>query len=160
MLKILLMIFTITLAVPARALAADFQAGLKAYDAGDYRTALQIWTPLAESDHSTAQYNLGFMYEHGLGVSQNWSLAVLWYREAASNFNPGAMFNLGVIYGNGIGVSRDLLHAYMWFSLSAELGVENGAQNKAVVSQLLTHQQLEAARRLVDTCKGSAYQAC
>ena len=39
--------------------AQDFQKGLAAYQAGDYATALQEWTPLAEAGNADAQYNLG-----------------------------------------------------------------------------------------------------
>ncbi len=56
---------TLMLAKPAW---ADFQAGVDAYERGDYDTALKEWRPLAEQGHAQAQLNLGIMYSQGLGV--------------------------------------------------------------------------------------------
>ncbi len=44
---------------------ADFQAGLDAYDRGDYDTALKEFRPLAERGKAVAQWSLGIMYERG-----------------------------------------------------------------------------------------------
>ncbi|WP_435229433.1 hypothetical protein ACMAZE_12060 [Pseudopelagicola sp. nBUS_20] len=46
-------------------LAQDFDKGFKAYQAGDYATALQEWRPLAEQGNADAQFNLGNMYYSG-----------------------------------------------------------------------------------------------
>ena len=48
----------------------DFQAGMEAYKAGDYATALKKWNPLAEQGNAEAQYGLGYMYNNGLGVTR------------------------------------------------------------------------------------------
>ena len=55
------------------ATAQDFQKGFAAYQAGDFATALQEWTPLAEQGNSTAQYALGVMYDNGYGVPQDYA---------------------------------------------------------------------------------------
>ncbi len=39
-------VLVLTLALPAPVLAADFVAGVAAYDRGDYATALKEWRPL------------------------------------------------------------------------------------------------------------------
>ena len=48
--------------------SADFQAGLDAYNSGDYATALKEWRPLAETGDADAQNNLGVMYDSGYVV--------------------------------------------------------------------------------------------
>jgi len=48
--------------------AAEFDAGAKAYNRGDYATALRIFRQLAEQGDAKAQIKLGFMYDTGLGV--------------------------------------------------------------------------------------------
>ena len=63
--------------------AADFDKGLQAAQAGDFKTALAEWTPLAEQGNVKAQYNLGIMYQHGEGVSENDKTAMRWYTLAA-----------------------------------------------------------------------------
>ena len=49
----------------------------------DYATALREFEPLAKQGHARAQTNLGWMYDKGLGVPQNYETAVKWYTLAA-----------------------------------------------------------------------------
>jgi len=57
---------------------ADFQAGMDAYNQGDYATALKEWRPLAEQGNADAQFNLGVVYSKGQGVSQDYIQAHMW----------------------------------------------------------------------------------
>tara|TARA_B100000780_G_scaffold263065_1_gene216693 strand:+ start:37 stop:243 length:207 start_codon:yes stop_codon:yes gene_type:complete len=61
----IILAFLMTLSSPVA--AQDFQKGSAAYQAGDFATALQEWTPLADAGDATAQYNLGIMYRQGQG---------------------------------------------------------------------------------------------
>ena len=61
----------------------DYQDGRKAYNRGDYTTALKELRPLAEQGHAGSQYLLGYMYYKGRGVGQDGEEAVKWVREAA-----------------------------------------------------------------------------
>ena len=54
-----------------------FAAGYKAFQAGDFRAALENWRPLAAGGEARAQYNLGVMYADGRGVAQNTAEALL-----------------------------------------------------------------------------------
>jgi hypothetical protein len=54
---------------------ADFQAGLAAYDQGDYATALKEFLPLAQQGDVKAQFNMGILYEKGQGVPQDFQEA-------------------------------------------------------------------------------------
>ena len=65
------------------AFSADFQKGLKAYQQGDYTTALKEWESLAEQGHDESQGNLGRMYHQGKGVPLNDETAVKWLKLAA-----------------------------------------------------------------------------
>ena len=42
--------------------AADFAAGVEAYQKGDYATALKEWQPLADQGGSAAQFNIWLLY--------------------------------------------------------------------------------------------------
>ena len=77
---------------------AHFYEGLAAYNRGDYATAFEEWLTVAEHGDAGAQYNLGFMYDHGQGVPQDYAEAVRWYRLAAGQGNADAQFNLGLMY--------------------------------------------------------------
>ena len=51
--------------------SGDFDKGQTAYEKGDYKTALRIWTPLAEQGYAWAQTYLGLMYARGRGRNKN-----------------------------------------------------------------------------------------
>ena len=55
--------------------SADFYKGFLAYNNGDYATALEEWTPLAEQGDAQAQSFLGVMYDNGEGVLQDYKTA-------------------------------------------------------------------------------------
>ena len=78
MLKLIRCAAVVAILAPACAASQDFDAGVRALDAGDYATALQEWRPLAEQGDAAAQYNLGLMYHHGDGVTQDHAEAVPW----------------------------------------------------------------------------------
>ena len=67
------------------AVAADLSKGLKAYNSGDFKTALAEWTPLAEQGYAKAQTNLGVMYEFGDGVLTDTKRAYMWYNLGSYN---------------------------------------------------------------------------
>ena len=66
-----------------------------AYQRHDYATALRLLQPYAAQGDASAQYNLGLMYEKGLGVPQDYNEAVKLYRLAAAQGNAPAQSNLG-----------------------------------------------------------------
>ena len=83
--------------------AADFAAGVEAYERGDYATALREFRPLAEQGDAAAQFNLGLMYANGEGVPEDDIQAVFWWRQAAEQGDADAQLNLGVMYSLGEG---------------------------------------------------------
>ena len=66
--------------------------------------------------------NLGWCYERGHGVPQDWKQAVEWYRRAAQAGNTVAMGNLGWCYEKGKGVEKDPEAAVSWYRQGAERG--------------------------------------
>ncbi len=72
---------------------AGFQAGVEAYNRGDYATALKEWRPLAEQGDASAQHNLGWMYHLGQGVPQDDVQARMWLNLAAAQGNELARIN-------------------------------------------------------------------
>jgi hypothetical protein len=62
---------------------------------------------------------LGFRYENGLGVPQNYIAAVDLYRRAAELGDTFAQCRLGLSYDKGHGVRQDFILAYKWLDLAA-----------------------------------------
>ncbi len=87
---------------------AGFQAGVDAYDRGDYETALKEFLPLAEQGLALAQLNLGLMHGQGQGVPKDYVLAHMWANLAAAQGNENAI------------KSRDILEKLMTTAQLAE----------------------------------------
>jgi TPR repeat protein len=64
----------------------------------------------------------GFMYANGVGVSQDFVLAMQWYRRAAEAGDAEANCYIGELYENGQGVSRDYRQAMGWYRKAADAG--------------------------------------
>lgn len=127
-----------------------FEAGVAAYDRGNYETALKALQPLAEAGNPAAQSDLGVMYEKGQAVSQDYEEAARWYRMAAEQGYAPAQFNLARMYGLGHGVPRDYVYAYMWLSLAAADGnkFEVARKTRDALEKHMTPSQVEKAKRL------------
>ena len=104
------------------AYGADFEKGLACYQKKDFMCALAEFRPLAEQGNSTAQYNLGTMYDNGYGVKQDYFEAAKWFRKAATQGLFIAQYNLGVAYDGGQGVRQDYFKAVKWYRKAAEQG--------------------------------------
>jgi len=88
------LILIISLLITGRAIAGSFEDATKAYDRGDYKTAYQLIKPLAEQGNPDAQLMLGFMYDQGHGVPQDYAEMEKWYRRAAKQGNLSAQSTL------------------------------------------------------------------
>ncbi len=99
--------------------SADVKGGVKAYQRGDYETAMRELKPLAERDDVDAQYHLGEMYLHGHGVGRNFVTAAAWYAKAAEAGHPRAQETLGGLHAVGLGVPQDIGTAYFWLITAA-----------------------------------------
>ena len=127
---------------------ADYQAGVDAYERGDYETALKEWRPLANQGLAVAQNNLGWMYDQGEGVAQDYTEAMKWYRLAEDQGNAAAQNNLGAMYINGEGVRRNYVQAYMWLSLAAKQGYKRAVSSQGQLEMEMTPGELAEAERL------------
>ena len=98
----------------------DYQDGRKAYNRGDYTTALKELRPLAEQGHAGAQYFIGYMYYKGQGVAQDGEEAVKWLRMAAEQGDVKSQVRLGVMYRLGLTVLKNYEEAEKWLRKAAE----------------------------------------
>lgn len=132
----------------ASAAYADFPAGLRSYEKGDYVSALKEWLPLAEQGDAVSQNNVGTMYQHGRGTPQDYGLAAKWYQKAADQGLAAAQNNLGFCYLRGHGVSQDYLQAQMWFTLAGPGKDQEDLDARAELARLLTPNQVSQALEL------------
>jgi TPR repeat protein len=88
------------------------------------------------------------MYANGEGVPQDNTEAVRWFRLAAEQGMAEAQTSLGVRYALGEGVPEDDVLAYMWWNLAAAQGYETAQDNKDLIEERVTREQIAEAQRL------------
>jgi hypothetical protein len=74
---------------------------------------------VAESGNPNGQYMLGYRYETGFGVKQDYSSAAEWYLKASEQGYAAAQYSFGLLYKNNQGVPQSYEKAYFWLSLAA-----------------------------------------
>jgi TPR repeat protein len=87
----------------------------------------------AQSGHIRDQFALGRAYAEGKGVSQDYVQAMLWFRRAADQGNPGAMTEVGRMYAQGLGVTQDPQEALRWFLRAAADGYAPAQTNVGIL---------------------------
>ncbi len=101
---------------------ASYSDGLAAFSQKQYTVAVQIWEPLAQGGHVGAQFNMGRMYDEGVGVVENDVTAVYWYKLAAqSDFAP-AMVQYGLAMIDGRTGTVDYVEGFAVMQRAAETG--------------------------------------
>ena len=76
----------------------------------------------AENGDAESQCTLGWVYLHGKGVKQDFSVAYKYYKLAADQEVASAQYNLGAMYDNGDGVKQDDSEAVKYYKSAAEQG--------------------------------------
>jgi uncharacterized protein len=131
--------------------AASLRQGVSAFNRQDYASASQILIPLAERGDPSAQSYLGFMFETGRGVPQNYTEAAMWYRRAAEQGDSLAQYSLGLLYDRGFGVPRDIVEASKWLNLATAAAPaparEARARIRDAVTTKMTRGEIAQARR-------------
>jgi len=83
------------------------------------------WFRLAAlHNNPKAETNLGIMYAHGKGVTQDFVEARKWFQLGADHGEVKAQSNLGALYATGKGVPQSYLEAAKWYGLAAQHGDE------------------------------------
>jgi TPR repeat protein len=171
---LLTLVFCALFAMPAGArsseeIAATFNSGVTAYDAGDYEKAFKIWWELRYEDLA-AMRNLGMMLRKGQGTEKDPQKAAEIYQRAAEAGLPTAQADLADMYLKGELGPPDLARALPLLEAAAagnhpvaqyQLGqfYETGAP-PLVPQNLETARQLYAAaasRGMPEAAARSAY---
>ncbi|MBR0822670.1 tetratricopeptide repeat protein [Bradyrhizobium liaoningense] len=143
----------VLLAATTSIASADSVApGPAAFHRGDYARAARKLSPSAERGNARAFGRLGFRYEHGFGVPQNYDAAADLYCRGAEQGDPFAQAMLGLMYDKGHGVPEDFVLAYKWLNLAAARA--GGRQREAylrfrdAVASKLSRNEIVAGQKL------------
>jgi TPR repeat protein len=126
------------LACAPAANAQSLGQGVSAFQRQDYLAASRAFIPLAERGNATAQTYLGFLFETGRGVPQNYTEAAMWYRRAAEQGDTRAQYSLGLLYDRGFGVPQDIVEASKWLNLSAAASPPRVRESRARIRDAVT----------------------
>ena len=96
--------------------------GTQAAQRHDFAAAAQIWFPLAQKGNAEAQCDIGLLFLDGLGTTQNYEVAMKWFKQSADQGYSKAQFLLGTIYEQGRGVAQDKKEAARWYRTAADQG--------------------------------------
>ena len=114
-----------------------------------YDTAFRLFEAEARRGNAYAQMKLGIMYRLGVGVPQDFGMAISWWRLGAEGGNANAQCNLAFMYLYGTGIEQDSILAYMYFDLAAAEGhADARAKRDIVATWRLTAVELAEAQRL------------
>ena len=80
-----------------------------------------------------AQFRVGYLYERGDGVAQDYKEAMRLYLLSAAQGNAVAQFRIGYLYEKGWGVTQDVAQAMQWYRKAAALGNEPANSRLAVL---------------------------
>ena len=140
--------------------AADYARGMHAALNGDYLTAYKEWKPLADKNETTPQFQLGWLYEKGLGVNLNYDMAAYWYLRAAEQGYAYAQTALGRMYTGDHGINRDAIRAYMWSSIAAGLWDPDAKLIQETVAETMSPQDILKAQQLAQQCVQKHFKNC
>ncbi len=105
------------------AAAADYAAGLTAFNRKEYARAFSEWIESAKAGDAHAQHGMGMLYEMGQGVPRaDPKAAADWYQKAAAQNHAPALNNLARLHADGRGVQQDVPKAIELWSKAAEAG--------------------------------------
>ncbi len=114
----------------------------------------------AKQGDAYSQYKLGRMYYFGEGVAEDKAKAAEWVRKSAVQGDVWAQFGLGSMYYDGEGVAQDYRRAYMWFDLAAASGDIRAANNRDLVAEKITADQIAQAQEMAAQCQASEFKDC
>ena len=112
--------------------AEDLPTANDAFERGEYVTALELYETLAGQGDAEAQFQLGLMYEQGLGTDVDRQTAQRYYQQAAEQQSPQALDALGTLYLKGEGVIQNFKESLRLFQQAAAQGYPQAQHNLGI----------------------------
>ena len=100
----------------------------------------------AEGGEPFAYQMLGELYREGKGVDADTAAAARYYKPAAEAGFPHAQLQLGLLLAAGDGVEQNLIEAHKWVNLAAANGLDQAAERRDVLANLMTPEQIAQAQ--------------
>jgi len=134
---------------PLPAFAGPLEDGFIAYDAKNYKQAMQLWRPLADQGSASAQFNIAMMYANNEGVTRSYPESAKWMRKAADPGHAQGQYLLGAMHNSGLGVTKDPKNAIKWFEKSAAQGYDDAITALEKYKPKTTDEMMDALTELL-----------
>lgn len=106
----------------AHELAVEYMDGKPWVVQRDYDKARKYHLQAALAGDPRSMFDLGSMYEFGMGVAVDLRQAAVWYRHAADYGHAQGAYNLGTMLESGEAGQQDLVEAYKYYKVAADNG--------------------------------------
>lgn len=89
----------------------------------------------ARQGDAESQFNLGYMYLQGKGVSHDYAKARYWFELSSNQSDSVAKFFLGILYYEGKGVNKNIQCAQSLFQQSCSEGLSPACHHLALITK-------------------------
>ncbi len=109
-------------ALAAHQLGVEYMDGKPMVVARDYDKARKYHLQAAEAGDPRSMFDLGSIYEFGLGVTTDLRQAAVWYGHAADYGHAQGAYNLATMLESGEAGHKDEVEAYKFYLIAAQNG--------------------------------------
>ena len=88
------LLLTTVISSPAFSFAGDLELGIFQLNRGEFKAAIEEFSPLVDEGYAPAQYQMALIYQNGYGVRKDPQKAFDLFSLAASQNYPEALFDL------------------------------------------------------------------
>jgi hypothetical protein len=133
------------------------------WDRGKLRSAFRLFLTAAKRGDPSAQHNLGYFYDVGVGVKPNRAAALYWYKRAFRRGYRTAASNIGTIFRD----EGKTQQALSWFQRAIRLGDADAnlevakiyLRGKGDVARAIVYLKRTTKARPSDVTEGSKQEA-
>lgn len=111
----------------------DYEQGVFQLNRGEFKAAIEEFTPLLTEEYAPAQYQMALIYLNGYGVIKDKQKALELIIKAAEQNYPEALFNLSVFYTEGDLVKKNLKTAFKYMEKAANKNLPSAQFNLGVM---------------------------
>jgi TPR repeat protein len=131
------------------------------YAANGYARTVHRPRAMITRESARALGRIGFRYENGFGVPQNYDVAADYYARAAEGGDTFAQSRLGLSYDRGHGVPQNFVLSYKWLDLAAARAPRSERdfyiKLRNAVAQKMSHEQVTEGQELAIEWAASRY---
>lgn len=148
----------------AHRLGVEYQDGKPGVVQRDYAKALFYHRQAALAGNPLSMFDLGSMFEYGMGVTKDIAQSAVWYGHSADYGLAQGQYNFATMLETGDGVGQDMIEAYKFFILAARGGFtgvpydnrrfvidKNAPLPTQLLEQKLSREQVAEGRQRADS---------